>query len=168
MITLTDKAVTKALRIAVARQKPPILRVGIRRGGCSGMSYELDIVDELAEQDEVFEVGGLTVICAPDDLPHLEGLELDYDTNLLRGGFRFNNPKATQTCECGESFTTKENPRARKPKRNKLVARDADGTNADDCTDTEVAEDCSDEQYECLTESHGLADDGILSRRIVK
>ena len=107
MITITDKAVKRAKILAKRDNKPPVLRVGVRGGGCSGMNYFLDFVDEEAvkENDEVLEIDGLKVLCDAKSLQFIEGTSLDFDTNLLNGGFRFNNPNAKRTCGCGESFT---------------------------------------------------------------
>ena len=107
MITVTDKAVQKALKLAARDNKPPILRVGVQGGGCSGVSYVMDFIDESAvkDDDQILEQGGLRVVCDPKSLKFIEGTRLDFDTNLLNGGFKFHNPNAKRTCGCGESFT---------------------------------------------------------------
>ena len=105
MIQITEKAVQRALTLSRKEGKPPFLRVGVRGGGCSGLSYVLDFVDTIMAEDTVLELGELRVLCDPKSLKFLEEMELDYDSNLLNGGFRFNNPKARKTCSCGESFS---------------------------------------------------------------
>lgn len=106
MITVTEKAAAKACKLAERDGQPAILRVGVRGGGCSGLSYFIDFdANGPQENDKVLEVHGLTVICDPKSLEFIEGTTLDYDTNLLSGGFRFSNPKAKRSCSCGESFS---------------------------------------------------------------
>ncbi len=88
-----------------------VLRVGVRSGGCSGMSYTMDFVDSSDKQkdDEVYEYkapGGdsFKVVCDPKSLLYIYGMQLDFSTELIGGGFNFTNPNATQTCGCGSSF----------------------------------------------------------------
>lgn len=105
MIRVTEKAATKALSLAQKEGKPAVLRLGVRGGGCSGMSYFMEFDDRgPRDSDHRQEVAGLQVVCDPKSMKFLENVELDYDTNLLRGGFRFNNPNAKKSCSCGESF----------------------------------------------------------------
>ena len=84
------------------------LRVGVRQGGCSGMSYMMDFEDpsNIGEQDEVYDYDGFKVICDRKSLLYLYGLMLDYSNALIGGGFQFTNPNAAQTCGCGKSFGT--------------------------------------------------------------
>ena len=105
MITLTSRAVTKAITLAQKEGKPPILRVGVKGGGCSGLSYVLDFVDEIKDLDTTSKLDGLTVICDPKSLEFIKELVLDFETNLLKSGWKFTNPKATKSCSCGESFS---------------------------------------------------------------
>ncbi len=105
MITLTSRAVQKAITLAKKEGKPPVLRVGVKGGGCSGLSYVLDFVDDVRELDTVSELEGLTVICDPKSLEFVKELVLDFETNLLKSGWKFTNPKATKSCSCGESFS---------------------------------------------------------------
>lgn len=82
------------------------LRVGVRQGGCSGMSYMMDFEDinNVREDDELFDYDGFKIICDPKSLLYLYGLVLDYSNALIGGGFDFTNPNAAQTCGCGKSF----------------------------------------------------------------
>lgn len=82
------------------------LRVGVRQGGCSGMSYMMDFenLGQIRDNDEVFEYEGFKIICDPKSLLYLYGLMLDYSNALIGGGFQFTNPNAAQTCGCGKSF----------------------------------------------------------------
>ena len=105
MIVLTEKAIKRALQVAKRQEIPAVLRVGVKGGGCSGLSYFLDFeVGEGKEGDLVSEFEGVEVRVDPKSLPYLDGTELDFDTNLLNGGFRFRNPQAKRSCSCGESF----------------------------------------------------------------
>jgi iron-sulfur cluster assembly protein len=82
------------------------LRVGVRQGGCSGMSYTMDFAapSDINEHDEVYDYDGFRVICDKKSLLYLYGLMLDYSDALIGGGFQFTNPNAVQTCGCGKSF----------------------------------------------------------------
>ncbi|MGD1905211.1 MAG: HesB/IscA family protein [Leptolyngbyaceae cyanobacterium] len=84
------------------------LRVGVRQGGCSGMSYMMDFADPstIGEHDEVYDYDGFKVVCDRKSLLYLYGLVLDYSNALIGGGFQFTNPNAAQTCGCGKSFGT--------------------------------------------------------------
>ncbi|MEK7704879.1 MAG: iron-sulfur cluster assembly accessory protein [Myxococcota bacterium] len=103
MIKVTERAAAKALLLAAKEQKGKVLRVGVRGGGCSGLSYFLDF-DDRRDDDAVLQVGELTVVCDPKSLKYVDATELDYEASLLKGGFRFNNPLAKRSCSCGESF----------------------------------------------------------------
>ena len=106
MINVTERAARKVIALAQKGGKPSILRVGVRGGGCSGMSYFWDFDNAVKEGDAEMEVYGLKVVCDPKSLKFLEGAEFDYeDRNLLKAGFRFTNPNAKRSCSCGESFT---------------------------------------------------------------
>jgi iron-sulfur cluster assembly protein len=82
------------------------LRVGVRQGGCSGMSYMMDFEDpnNIRDTDEVFDHDGFKVVCDPKSMLYLYGLMLDYSDAMIGGGFQFTNPNANQTCGCGKSF----------------------------------------------------------------
>ncbi len=82
------------------------LRVGVRQGGCSGMSYAMDFEEpsQIRENDEVFDYDGFKIVCDPKSILYLYGLMLDYSNSLIGGGFQFTNPNANQTCGCGKSF----------------------------------------------------------------
>ena len=105
MIQVTEKAAKRAVKMAEKKGIPKILRVGVRGGGCSGLSYVMDFIDTIKADDVQIECAGLTLVCDPKSLEFLKETILDYDSNLLNGGFRFNNPKAKRSCSCGESFS---------------------------------------------------------------
>ncbi|MBK5951511.1 Fe-S cluster assembly scaffold SufA [Rhodobium orientis] len=79
------------------------LRIGVKNGGCAGMSYTMDIAVEPEAGDEVVTAEGATVYVDPKAVLFLLGTELDYEVTKLRSGFVFNNPNQTSACGCGES-----------------------------------------------------------------
>ena len=101
---MTEQAVSKALEIAQREAKLPILRIGVQGGGCSGMTYVCDFADSVRDEDHRWLFDEVQLVCDPKSYVHLNGTEIDYETHLLRRGFRFNNPKAKRSCSCGESF----------------------------------------------------------------
>ncbi len=103
-ITMTDTAASRVKTFLENRGKGIGLRLGVKTTGCSGMAYVLEFVDELNEEDEVFEHSGVKVIIDPKSLVYLDGTELDYVKEGLNEGFEFNNPNAKSECGCGESF----------------------------------------------------------------
>lgn len=106
-IRLTAAAAREARRLMAKQAEPDrvCLRLGVRGGGCSGFSYVVELATEVAETDRSFEEAGVRVVVDPRSLKILRGSTLDYDTsNLLEGGFRFENPNAKRTCGCGTSF----------------------------------------------------------------
>ena len=104
-ITLTQQAAEHIQRHLDKRGKGLGLRLGVKPSGCSGLSYQLEYVDEAAADDQVFEQFGARIYVAPDNLQYLQGTELDYAREGLNEGFRFNNPNEKAACGCGESFT---------------------------------------------------------------
>ena len=81
------------------------LRMGVKGGGCSGLSYTMDIENEPREKDRINEVDGIRVYVDPKSYLYLNGMKLDFSTALIGGGFQFINPNATRTCSCGTSFS---------------------------------------------------------------
>jgi iron-sulfur cluster assembly protein len=108
-ILMTEAALRHVMSIKEKAGKDNLcLRVGVRQGGCSGMSYMMDFEDpaNIQETDEVYDYDGFKVVCDPKSLLYLYGLVLDYSDALIGGGFQFTNPNASQTCGCGKSFTS--------------------------------------------------------------
>lgn len=105
MIEVTEKAADYARRLAAKEGKTPILKVGVQGGGCTGFSYVIDFVDQPTETDIVTEQHGLTVACDPKVRRFIEGMTLDFDSNLLKRWFKFVNPNAKASCSCGQSFS---------------------------------------------------------------
>lgn len=80
------------------------IRVGVTSGGCSGLSYKLEVADNLNEEDKIFEDQGVRILVDKKSMLYLIGTTLEYSGGLNGKGFSFNNPNASRTCGCGESF----------------------------------------------------------------
>lgn len=104
-ITVTESAATRVKNFLAKRGKGEGLRLGVRPSGCSGMSYIIEYVDKIEENDTVFEAHGVKIIVDKKSLVYLEGTQLDYTREGLNEGFKFNNPNVTGQCGCGESFS---------------------------------------------------------------
>ncbi|MFT0532521.1 iron-sulfur cluster assembly protein IscA [Castellaniella hirudinis] len=104
-ITITQSAADHIRRHLDKRGHGLGLRLGVKPSGCSGMSYQIEFVDDPAPEDQRFEAFGVAVFVAPDSLPYLQGTQLDYAREGLNEGFRFRNPNEKAACGCGESFT---------------------------------------------------------------
>ena len=104
-ISLTQGAIDALNKIRKDESIPAdhFLRVGVKGGGCSGFTYVLGF-DVRKESDEVFEVGGLSIVMQRAHQLYLMGIEIDWSDGLNNRGFVFNNPNATDTCGCGTSF----------------------------------------------------------------
>ncbi len=106
LITVTPLAVTKAREMLAKHGKEDHgLRVGVRGGGCSGLSYMLEFEREARKGDQVIEVDGLRVFLDIKSQLFLAGTTLDYTVSLMDRGFKFVNPNAKRSCSCGESFS---------------------------------------------------------------
>ncbi|MEQ9370749.1 HesB/IscA family protein [Coleofasciculus sp. F4-SAH-05] len=105
-IQLTEQALKHIVALRDQQGQDLYLRVGVRQGGCSGMSYMMDFEDpsQVRDNDEVFDYEGFKIICDPKSILYLYGLVLDYSNAMIGGGFQFTNPNANQTCGCGKSF----------------------------------------------------------------
>ena len=105
-VMLTKKAVEMAKKALVKRGTPDaFLRLGVRGGGCSGVSYAMEFSDRQRPRDNVYDFDGLRVLVDPKSLVYLRGAVLDYEIQLMQHGFRFKNPNEKSSCGCGESFT---------------------------------------------------------------
>jgi len=106
MIFVSETAAKKieALKLEEGAGPEAMLRVFVKRGGCSGMSYKLEFDKDLKESDKVFENHGTKVVVDSQSLLYILGLTLDYEGGLNGQGFVFQNPNATKTCGCGSSF----------------------------------------------------------------
>ncbi|MBI1388696.1 MAG: iron-sulfur cluster insertion protein ErpA [bacterium] len=107
MITLTEKAASEVLRLIEAQNLPETtgLRVGVRGGGCSGLSYALNFDTEERDNDRVFTCNGVKIMVDSKSFLYLSGATVDYTDGLNGSGFTFDNPNASQSCGCGSSFS---------------------------------------------------------------
>jgi iron-sulfur cluster assembly protein/iron-sulfur cluster insertion protein len=106
MIALTDTATVKVKELMQAEEAPELyLRVAVRPGGCSGLSYEMFFDTEKAGDDIVEAYGDVQVVVDPASAEYLSGASLDYKDGLQGAGFTINNPNAQRTCGCGQSFS---------------------------------------------------------------
>ncbi|MEB3201814.1 MAG: iron-sulfur cluster assembly accessory protein [Synechococcus sp.] len=110
-IQITEPAMKQLAALMAQQGSGKVLRVGVRSGGCSGMSYTMDFIEagEIRADDEryTYEPAGapsFEVVCDPKSLLYIYGMQLDFSTALIGGGFNFSNPNASQTCGCGSSF----------------------------------------------------------------
>ncbi len=104
-IQLTDVAATRVLEFLKGRGKGIGLRLGVKTTGCSGMAYVIEFVDEIQDDDSVFESKGVKVVVDAKSLIFIDGTEVDFAKEGLNEGFQFRNPNAKDECGCGESFT---------------------------------------------------------------
>ncbi|MDQ1375812.1 MAG: iron-sulfur cluster insertion protein [Actinomycetota bacterium] len=105
-ITLSDTAVEKVGELLAQEGNDELaLRVAVRPGGCSGYSYEMFFDSEFADDDIRTEIGTVKVVVDPASAPLLVGATLDYKDGLQGAGFHINNPNATRSCGCGQSFS---------------------------------------------------------------
>lgn len=103
-ITVSPAALAH-LRKQVAGSGQPHLRLGIKESGCNGFMYTLDFIEAPADGDHAFRLDdGLTLYVGDDDLPLVQGTEIDYVTEGLNSSLKFKNPRASTYCGCGESF----------------------------------------------------------------
>ena len=107
MITLTPTATQEVKRLVEKEQKPNLgLRVGVKGGGCSGMTYVLSIDEAAPKQyDQIFEQDGIKILIDAKSHLYLDGMTIDFKNSLMGGGFEFQNPLAKKSCGCGTSFT---------------------------------------------------------------
>ena len=110
-ILITNDAIEQISALLKNQTDKKALRVGVRSGGCSGMSYTMDFIggDEINSDDKVYDYSlnseqTFKVICDPKSILYIYGMQLDFSKDLIGGGFNFVNPNASQTCGCGSSF----------------------------------------------------------------
>jgi iron-sulfur cluster assembly protein len=108
LMSLTDAAAARIRFIMENAEKPiTAIRVGVKNGGCAGMSYTIDYAESLAPHEDVVEDKGVKVVIDPKALMFLIGTEMDYKTDKFTSQFVFNNPNETSACGCGESVAIK-------------------------------------------------------------
>ena len=111
-ILITNTAIQQISILIKNQTDKKALRVGVRSGGCSGMSYTMDFIGEeqINKDDKIYDYSlsesiSFQVVCDPKSLLYIYGMQLDFSTDLIGGGFNFSNPNASQTCGCGSSFS---------------------------------------------------------------
>lgn len=104
-IELSEVAASRVQHFLDNRGKGVGLRLGVKTTGCSGLAYVIEFVDELDDDDEVFESRGIKIFVDQKSLMFLDGTEVDFAKVGLQEGFQFKNPNAKDACGCGESFT---------------------------------------------------------------
>ena len=107
IMTMTDAAADRVREIVSARDNAKGIRVGVKKGGCAGMEYTIDLVTEPNPKDDHIERAGADVWVAPEAALFLLGTEMDFEVTTLRTGFTFNNPNQSSACGCGESVELK-------------------------------------------------------------
>ena len=107
MITVSENAKKQAIKLMSEDNAPEgsFIRVGVKGGGCSGLSYDLTFDHIVNDNDKEFEDKGVKIVCDKKSILYLAGTELDFSGGLNGKGFIFNNPNANRTCGCGESFS---------------------------------------------------------------
>lgn len=106
VLSLTQAAIDRIKHLVETQGNgAPGIQVGVRTAGCSGMSYTIDFVDDIAADAELVEVDGVKVVIDPKAVMYLVGTEMDFVEDRLGSAFKFNNPNEAGRCGCGESFT---------------------------------------------------------------
>ena len=103
-VTITPSAERQIARL-MASKSANGLRIGLKKGGCAGMEYTMELADSAQPGDEVVEQGEARVLIAPTAQMFIFGTEIDYETGALESGFKFRNPNVTDSCGCGESVS---------------------------------------------------------------
>lgn len=123
VMSMTDAAAAR-VRAIVENSGPDArgIRVGIKKGGCAGMEYTIDLVTEPNPKDDLISRDGASVWIDPAAVLYLLGTEMDFETTKLRSGFTFHNPNQTSACGCGESVELKAADLAELARQKETVA----------------------------------------------
>jgi iron-sulfur cluster assembly protein len=103
VLTMTDAAAARVSDILAANPGNAGLRIGVKKGGCAGMEYSVELASEGKPREDMVEQGAARVFVAPEAVLYLLGTEMDFEQTALRTGFTFKNPNQTSACGCGES-----------------------------------------------------------------
>ena len=106
-ITITENAAKYIQQQLAKNGKDSVFRIGIKKSGCSGFSYTFDFVDEIKENDRLFESHKTKIIVDSESLPFLDGSQIDFTKDGLNSTFKFSNPNIDSTCGCGDSFSVR-------------------------------------------------------------
>ena len=104
-VVLTEKAAKQVKKLMAEQSGPVFLHMGVKGGGCSGLSYSLEFDNEVGKHDKKFDIDGVPVVVDTKSYLYLNGTTLDFVTEGLQSGFTFVNPQAKSTCGCGTSFS---------------------------------------------------------------
>lgn len=107
VMSMTDNAAARVREIVGSRDGAHGIRVGVKKGGCAGMEYTIDLVTEANPKDDHIEHAGAHVYVAPEAALFLLGTQMDFEITTLRTGFTFRNPNQSSACGCGESVELK-------------------------------------------------------------
>ena len=104
VMSLTQAAADRVQELVAGAERPVVgIKVGVKNGGCAGMSYTMDFVEAIGPREDVVEDKGVKIIVDPKALLFLLGTEMDIETTKFSSGFTFRNPNQTSACGCGES-----------------------------------------------------------------
>ncbi|WP_252315299.1 iron-sulfur cluster assembly accessory protein [Sinobaca sp. H24] len=107
MLNITEPAAARVKEMMQEEEDTSLmLRVGVKGGGCSGLSYGMGFDSVKEEEDDVLQISGLDVLVDKESAPILDGVVIDYKQNMMGGGFTIDNPNAIASCGCGSSFRT--------------------------------------------------------------
>ena len=101
--SLNDKAIKEIKNIISKESETKTIRIGVKGGGCSGLSYVLEIAAQESD-DELYQLDGITFLLKPAHKIYIQNMHIEYDDGLNARGFTFKNPNASKTCGCGSSF----------------------------------------------------------------
>ena len=109
LLSLTPNAIKNLKSILEdSSESNKAVKLGVKNGGCAGMAYTMDYIDEVRDTDEYINIEGIKLVIDPKAILFLLGTEMDYQKSTLNSGFIFNNPNQTDACGCGESVTLVE------------------------------------------------------------
>ena len=109
LLSLTPNAIKHLKSILEdSSESNKAVKLGVKNGGCAGMAYTMDYIDEVRDTDEYINIDGIKLVIDPKAILFLLGTEMDYQKSTLNSGFIFNNPNQTDACGCGESVTLVE------------------------------------------------------------
>jgi|TARA_B110000240_G_scaffold132418_1_gene146964 iron-sulfur cluster assembly protein len=109
LLSLTPSAIERLRDINKKSSNDNVaVKLGVKNGGCAGMAYTMDYINEVSQNDEVIKIDDITLVIDPKAILFLLGTEMDYEESTLNSGFIFNNPNQTDACGCGESVTLVE------------------------------------------------------------
>ena len=109
LLSLTPNAIKHLKSILEdSSESNKAVKLGVKNGGCAGMAYTMDYIDEVRDTDEYIDIEGIKLVIDPKAILFLLGTEMDYQKSTLNSGFIFNNPNQTDACGCGESVTLVE------------------------------------------------------------